>query len=405
MPTGTVTVTFDSAGGSAVPQMELKKGATIGMGAVSTRAHADFDGWYLGTERWDPSSPVQEDVTLVARWIPHSTEGLCFVATQGGYEVSAYTGTSKEVVIPFEHDGQPVVSVAQGAFNGALDLTALVLPASVESVGTELLGLTSLVNLELPAHLITSVGQNAGTLERVIINGGTEIPAGAFMGCGVLDVVEMPNTITKIGNGAFSSCFCLTSIYIPAGVTEIGVGAFSDCMKLVEVKNDSATPVSVMTPSESGLGEYALNVYSSTSGTSKLTVVDEYVFIDADDATYLVSYRGHDTTLNLPQIGRPYKLHNRSFFNTGAFTSVVMPEGVTEIGYEAFYGCGHILHFSFPRSLNYIAYSAIFNCAYVESATYAGTVSEWNAMEKHAMWNLHAYSFPIYCTDGTTYSR
>ena len=89
----------------------------------------------------------------------------------------------------------------------------------------------------------------------------------------------------------------------------------------------------------------------------------------------------------------------------GAAVRVTVPEGVTEIGYEAFYGCGHIKTFYFPHSLQYIAYSAILNCAYIEQAHYNGTVEEWTAIDKHSGWNLHAYQFPIHCTNGTAYCR
>jgi hypothetical protein len=243
-------------------------------------------------------------------------------------------------------------------------------------------------------------------LESVVLNAGTELPASAFLGCGTLDSIVLPDNLQKIGESAFSGCFSLISIYIPASVTEIGGFAFANCMKLVEIKNDSTFDFAPFTAGAGQLGESAMNVYSSASGQSKLTFVDDYAFVTDDDGTtWLSSYVGHEKELTLPTIGKPYKINYRAFFSTGDFTSVTIPEGVTEIGREAFYGCGNILHFDFPSTLEYIDYSAIFNCAYVESATYTGTIHEWENIEKDSGWNLHSYRFPIYCTDGVAYSR
>ena len=69
----TVTVTFDSNGGTTVAPMTVNKGDKITEPEVkSTNSTLEvplvFDGWYLGDEKWDFSDGVSADMTLVAKW-------------------------------------------------------------------------------------------------------------------------------------------------------------------------------------------------------------------------------------------------------------------------------------------------------------------------------------------------
>ena len=58
----------------------------------------------------------------------------------------------------------------------------------------------------------------------------------AFENCTNLTTVIIPNSVTSIGISAFSGCSSLTSVTIPDSVTSIGFGAFSDCSGLKYVK-------------------------------------------------------------------------------------------------------------------------------------------------------------------------
>ena len=63
----------------------------------------------------------------------------------------------------------------------------------------------------------------------------TALPDYAFLDCGYLASVEIPNSVTSIGDGAFSSCADLTSVTIPNSVTLIGENAFFGCWGLTSV--------------------------------------------------------------------------------------------------------------------------------------------------------------------------
>ncbi len=63
------TISFDAAGGSQVAAIKIKAGTLAGKPADPTRDGYLFGGWYLKTgQSFDWSKPVNQDVSLVARW-------------------------------------------------------------------------------------------------------------------------------------------------------------------------------------------------------------------------------------------------------------------------------------------------------------------------------------------------
>ena len=65
--------------------------------------------------------------------------------------------------------------------------------------------------------------------------GVTEIGNNFCDGCGDLEQVLLPSTLTKIGKYAFNDCYDLTSLTIPEGVQSIGDSFASDCSSLTSV--------------------------------------------------------------------------------------------------------------------------------------------------------------------------
>ena len=62
------TVTFNSAGGSAVPSQTVEEGKTAIQPAAPTRAGFVFKGWMLGNAAYNFASPVNGNITLTAKW-------------------------------------------------------------------------------------------------------------------------------------------------------------------------------------------------------------------------------------------------------------------------------------------------------------------------------------------------
>ena len=75
------TVTFDSAGGSAVDAQTVKEGSVATAPEAPTRDKYLFKGWLLNGEVYDFATPVTGDITLAANWVASKT--LTFVKQDG----------------------------------------------------------------------------------------------------------------------------------------------------------------------------------------------------------------------------------------------------------------------------------------------------------------------------------
>ena len=86
------TVTFDSAGGSNVASQKVIENKTATQPANPTKAGHAFDGWYLNNTKYNFSTKVTADITLVARWRELATYTVTFDST-GGSNVAEQTVT------------------------------------------------------------------------------------------------------------------------------------------------------------------------------------------------------------------------------------------------------------------------------------------------------------------------
>lgn len=84
------TVTFDSNGGSAIPANVVKSGETVRVPASPNREDDEFISWLLNGTDYDFSTPVTEDITLVAHWKSDS---------DSGGETGSVTRTMREVAL------------------------------------------------------------------------------------------------------------------------------------------------------------------------------------------------------------------------------------------------------------------------------------------------------------------
>ena len=121
------------------------------------------------------------------------------------YEVSGYTGTPVNVVIPSIYNGKSVTSVGEGAFFECSSLTSVEIPDSVTSIGGY-----------------------------------------AFMACAALQSISIPNSVTTIGDSAFAFSSSLVDITMGASVTSIGEVAFIDCKSLKNIFMLSKTPAKML---------------------------------------------------------------------------------------------------------------------------------------------------------------
>jgi hypothetical protein len=105
-----------------------------------------------------------------------------------------------------------------------------------------------------------SIGDSAfvecGALTTITIpDGVTSISDAMLGGCYSLTSVNLSDSLKSIGSGAFSGCWELTSITIPDSVTSIDVSAFSNCINLQRIYFAGDGPI------------ISNNIFSSTPST------------------------------------------------------------------------------------------------------------------------------------------
>lgn len=173
-----------------------------------------------------------------------------------------------------------VTSIPNYAFNGCSGITTIKIPSDVASIGTDAFaGCDSITTATLPTTALSSIVKSK--LQKVVLNGGTEIPSAAFASCSKLTDIEIGNSVTSIGQFAFSNCSGLKSLNIPSSITSIAWQTFSGCSNLTSVTFENTN------------GWYYAQFPSSTSSDKNsisATVTNPYTNATNITSTYLTYY-------------------------------------------------------------------------------------------------------------------
>ena len=188
---------------------------------------------------------------------------------------------------------------------------------------------------------VTTIGDEAffGCRSLISVTIGdsvTSIGETTFRWCSSLISVTIGDSVTSIGDNAFYQCSSLASVTIPNSVTSIGLGAFAECSSLASI----TIPNSV-----TSIGEYAFSMCSNLAEVhiSDIVAWCKLNFITTDS--------------------NPLYYARNLYLNNELVIDLVIPDGITSIGKDAFRGCSCLESVTIPNSVTSIGSCTFYDCS------------------------------------------
>jgi hypothetical protein len=329
----------------------------------------------------------------------------------GTLTITRYDGWDKNIAIPARISSKPVTAIGDGAFRNA-DLTMVVIPGSVKTVGNSAFAGNNLFSLSLGEGLI-SIGGSAfqgNQLTALVIPDSVKtIEYAAFAG-NKLASLDLGRGLESIGDRAFSGNQ-LTTLVIPDSVKTIG-DSFGDygyeagynVSSIAWIRGNNLTSLTM----GKGLVSVGKNAFN-TGSLERVTLVENYIldgsmfgwkvfydymcngrkagtytpervgslkeadnfrYIETEYGLVLIGYTGDSHRLVIPEQiggkpvryieGRKGDIDIEAWGLKVGLTGIRIPASVTGIGAYAFYRCS-LTVMDIPDSVTYIGISAFAN--------------------------------------------
>lgn len=222
--------------------------------------------------------------------------------------------------IVFDEDSRLEI-IGENAFNQMSSLNQIKFPKTLKKIGKYAFSATGLgPTLELPSSL-EEIGEMAfsyiSNLEKVTLPENSHlklIDKEAFSGDFYLTDFSFPDSLEEIREGAFSSCNDMSEIHLPKNLKVIGPYAFKNMRSLKKIEVDE--------------------------GNNHFVSVDGNLYNKAKTKLLKFCTGSQLTEFTLPSTVRIIgDSAFNSFGNVSALKKVIVSEGLTYIGKEAFYDC------------------------------------------------------------------
>lgn len=224
-----------------------------------------------------------------------------------------------------------VTAIGDGSMRDCTGLTAITLPATVTSIGSSAFnGCTNLKSVTLPEGL-EEIGcytfRGCSGLKEINFPANvSKIGWHSFEECTGLTEIKLPENLNAIDEAMFLGCTGLTNVSFPAGLASIGYLAFDACTALKEVTLPAA------------LQEISESAFRDCVNLKRFSVAEENLNFSCDSDGVL--FNREKTRLISCPCGK-----------TGFYA---VPNGVTAIGSQAFWGCSGLEEITLPNTLTSI---------------------------------------------------
>ena len=222
-----------------------------------------------------------------------------------------------------------VTSIADQAFEYCVNLQSITIPSSIKSIGYR-----------------------------------------SFENCQSLHTVNLSEGLVSIGVCAFQYCVMLKSIVIPSSVTSVDNYAFRDCQKLESVKFCAKVAPKITNSVFSGISSNAILYYPSGSDysgwISYFASKEEFTTTITGSCGDNINWVYNEGVLTIFGSG---KMNNFSYDSLPSWHeykskihTVIIKEGITNIGALAFANCTSLTSIKIPNSIISIGYRAFYGC-------------------------------------------
>ena len=212
----------------------------------------------------------------------------------------------------------------------------------------------------------------------VFPEGMTSVNGRAFSHCPALESVTLPDSVVSIGKMAFQSCIGIKEVHCGKGLKSIGDSAFIHCSSLEKLElndgleyigfyafmQDTSLQGTIVFPeSLKYIGIGAFSVYSSKA--RNLTAI-----WNARNCKLIEGHKGWSAPLYCISkivfgeqvVSIPDQLCYATYCDT-----IILPESVDSIGYQAFGSNLKLKYVKMPSSLTYIGQGAFYHCDQLSS--------------------------------------
>ena len=352
-------------GDSAFFDCKSLESVTIGKGASSIGAHA-FNGCSNLAEVYcKATTPPSGDYAM----FDYNASGRKIYvprASVEAYKEARYWRNYADYIVRYEfEDGEVVYPETQKIYYTSSD--GNIMEPCYEGVDI------------FDANIVSNTyknGQGVITFDRKI----TKIGENAFYNCLRLVSITIPEGVTSIESYAFQLCTSLASITIPEGVTSIGDRAFIGCSSLAEFNGKFASEDGrclIVDGVLNSFAPYGLTEYTIPEG---VTSIGEWAFNGCESLASITmpnsvtsigdgAFNGCSSIAEFK--GKFASEDGRCLIVDGVLnsfapyglTEYTIPEGVTSIGYNAFYRCSNLVNISIPAGVTSIGMTAFYQCS------------------------------------------
>jgi len=343
-----VTVTFNPQGGGSVPAVKTLPGYPVDEPVDLTNAGDGdliFSGWYSEdtcTTRWDFDDPVEESITLYAKW--NAADTLTFTAISGGaaWEVAAGAAAlDADLYIPAYYKGIPVTRTAGSSFYQKSTLKNVILPEGMTSVSDwSFYNCTSLTRVILPSGLL-SIGYCAFTSSPVAsieLPSSLESVGGSALSSTKIDRIHIPASVTTIGTWALSGCTSMTEITVDAGsagFAAVNGVLFNKALTYLQTYPAGKSGTEYAIPS--GVTEIGYGAFSKASLTGVtvpfgVTVLHQNAFAECSALN----------AINIPTSVTSIETRAFAYSFRSTPSTIFIPDSVTYLGLQEFWGCSNL---------------------------------------------------------------